>query len=312
MLRCCSSRSVLGLRDLHASDIAGPNRLRRYKFLAAILAVGVVLSSPVAAHVASGAEDGGVAGHLATRLPAVEPPPPLWREVWIGADATSRSWLVYSGITIAPYSAIHDDGLRFRFASGYGQYRWQGKTTTADGARARGSGDFTYVDGLVGYLKRYGPLTAKAFAGLTLSSHSIRDLVLPNGTGFDPGEEPISGGEIGVKLALELWLNLGSRAWSSLDVNWTDAHDTFAARWRGAYRLWPSVSLGVEAIVNGDRRFDVGTLVEAPELERLNRRGGAFIRYEWFGGELSLAGGVSSSSDEGTRPYATFNWIIQF
>lgn len=276
------------------------HRLRWNAIFAFVLAVATAIAPPV------------TADDTAATSPVDQPETPLWREVWIGADATPRSWLIYSGMTIAPYSAIHDDGLRFRFASGYGQYRWQGKVAAGDGERARGSGDVTYIDGLVGYLKRYGPLTSKAFAGVTFSSHSIRDLVLPNGTGFDPGEEPISGDEFGAKLALEFWLNIGSDAWSSLDLNWTQAHDAYSVRWRGAYRLWPTVSLGLEAIVNGDGRYDVGALVEDPGFEHLNRRGGAFIRYEWFGGEVSLAGGVSASRDEGTKPYMTLNWITQF
>lgn len=30
-----------------------------------------------------------------------------WREVWTGADATQDSWLIYSGMTLSPFSHIH-------------------------------------------------------------------------------------------------------------------------------------------------------------------------------------------------------------
>jgi hypothetical protein len=45
-------------------------------------------------------------------------------------------------------------------------------------------------------------------------------------------------------------------------------------------------------------------------------RGGAFLRYEWDGGEISAAGGLSGdfsgvASGE-ADPYATVNWITQF
>ena len=57
--------------------------------------------------------------------------------------------------------------------------------------------------------------------------------------------------------------------------------------------------------------------------ERLigNARIGAFVRYEWFGGEISASGGLAGdiSGDHGNldllqRPaaYGTLNWIIQF
>lgn len=250
----------------------------------------------------------------ATSVHADEPPeaPPFWREVWLGADATTHTWLVYSGVTLSPLSGIHDDGPRLRFATGYGGYRWHGGTRTSTGERARGAGTTVFADGLVGYLKRLGPLTAKAFVGVSLSGHTVTDLVQPLGIPVAPDEAPIHGQEIGIKTALELWLNIGSRAWSSLDLTWTQAHDTYAARFRAAWRAWPTVSLGVEAIVNGDRRHDIGRLVAEPDLAHVEKRGGAFARYEWFGGEISLAGGISAAPDDGLKPYATLNWITQF
>jgi hypothetical protein len=45
-----------------------------------------------------------------------------WREVWVGADASTHVWLVYGGMTIAPFSDMFSDGLRLRVASGYGGY----------------------------------------------------------------------------------------------------------------------------------------------------------------------------------------------
>ncbi|MEQ1653614.1 MAG: cellulose biosynthesis protein BcsS [Hyphomicrobium sp.] len=238
---------------------------------------------------------------------------PFWREVWIGADATSTSWLVYSGATLSPLSGIHDDGPRLRFATGYGGYSWRGRSQATDGTVARGAGTTLFADALVGYLKRLGPLTAKAFAGVSLSGHTVTELVQPLGIPVAPGEEPIDGREVGAKAAIELWLNIGARAWSSLDLNWTSAHDTYSARLRAAWRAWPTVSIGAEAIVNGDRRYDIGDFVAAPGLEYLERRGGAFARYEWFGGEVSLAGGVASApGNDGVKPYATLNWITQF
>lgn len=254
-----------------------------------------------------------LAGPTSTAEPGTAAPEPFWREVWIGADATTSSWLVYSGITLSPLSGIHDDGPRLRFATGYGGYRWKGTARTTEGEIARGAGTTFYADILAGYLKRFGPLTAKAFAGVSLSGHSVTSHFQPFDVPVAPNETPIDGREIGVKAALEFWLNIGTRGWSSLDLNWTSAHDTYSARFRAAWRAWPTVSFGGEAIVNGDQRHDISEFMSEPGLEHIERRLGAFARYEWYGGEVSLAGGIASAPDDGgTKPYATINWITQF
>jgi hypothetical protein len=48
-------------------------------------------------------------------------------------------------------------------------------------------------------------------------------------------------------------------------------------------------------------------------------RGGVFVRYEWQGGEISLAGGVAGqvfkdakSIKSMTTPYATATWLMQY
>lgn len=239
-------------------------------------------------------------------------PPPFHREVWSGADVSHNSWLVYSGLTLAPWSGIHDDGVRFRFAGGYGKYDWKGSKPVKNGERIRGSGVTSSGDMLVGYLLRLGPLTAKAFAGISYSSHTVTELYQPLGEPLSPGEEPFNGAEFGAKAAIELWLDLNSTSWSSLDLGWTNAHDTYAARLRLGWRALPTVSFGGEAILNGDSRYKVGRLLDDPDLNEVNRRVGGFARYEWFGGEVSVAGGLSYVGALAPKPYVTANWITQF
>lgn len=251
---------------------------------------------------------------------------PLWREVWTGVDASENAWLTYGGITVSPWSSVHDEGLRFRFAAGYGKYvsrgafKFDATTDPSDDlidVRFRRAGAIAYADALAGYLWRLGPLTAKAFAGLSIIDHDTTDtyrapgFVLPDGR---PAEIHIAlaGDEIGVKTALELWLNIGSSAWSSLDLAWTSAHQTYSGRVRVGWRAWPTLSIGVEGIVNGDDSYAITEQVRSLDLERMERRGGAFVRYEWYGGEISLAGGVVASESAGLSPYATLNWINQF
>lgn len=264
----------------------------------------------------------------------------FWREAWIGADATPSSWLVFSGVTLSPLSGIHDDGPRLRFATGYGGYRDKGRfehlydPKNGDPkvnvvAPYQRSGATNYFDASIGYLWRLDPLTAKAFVGFSSITHRRDDWIdiqhvphevlgelrdycgdLRNCLNFGGASD---GEEFALKLALELWLNIGHRGWASLDLNWTGAYETYSARFRTAWRAWPTVSLGIEGILNGDLHHTLGKLSEEFDASDIERRGGAFARYEWYGGEVSLAGGMASApGGDGVRPYATLNWITQF
>jgi hypothetical protein len=243
-----------------------------------------------------------------------------WREVWSGADVSTNVWLVYSGITVAPWSHIHGDGVRFRAVGGYGQYRYSDAVAIDDGAPHDFAARTYFADLLVGYLKRLGPLTAKGFVGVSTISHDIEP--------FD-GETLVNGDETGVKGVVELWLNMGERGWGSLDLSWSAAHDTRAARLRTGYRVLPTVSLGLEGGINidaqGECRIKGGaddgcraTYDTRDAVDLLDYgRGGAFVRYEWAGGEASLSGGALGGSFRGGRsssvdPYVTFTWITQF
>lgn len=245
----------------------------------------------------------------------LEPPQPQygWRQMWSGADAIHDVWLLYSGVTLAPWSAdIHSDGIRLRASGGYGEYSYtaQSLVTTDCGAPARDACQFkkqrfnvahTYIEALVGYQKRYGELTAKAFVGIAGISHTFDKQDLGNET---------SGDSYGVKGTLELWLNLWSTAWTSLDLSHATAHDTSAARWRAGWRVLPTLSIGPEL------RYDSNSSLDKNLAEQYAARAGGFVRYEWNGGEISLASGVSErvvdSEQQGQDVYGTANVLIQF
>lgn len=244
---------------------------------------------------------------LASAATADEPAQPQygWREMWAGADATKDVWLLYTGVTIAPFSDdIYSDGWRFRMAAGYGQYRYDAAmpVSTPCGPplysrcayqHRTGRGTYAYTEALVGYHMRLGELTAKAFGGAIFASHG-HDLI--------PRDDDLAGTEIGAKGVIELWLNLGTTAWTSLDASFTTAHDTLAARWRLGWRALPTLSIGPEL------RFDENAGGSAS-------RAGAFIRYEWLGGELSLAGGVAGGmfdDADDMSPYGTLNVLFQY
>jgi len=229
---------------------------------------------------------------LLSPLPALADPADSygWQEFWTGVDASNHVWLAYSGATIAPSSDIFSDGVRLRAAT-VGKYSYVGERNAREQSFAAQTG---FADALVGYLERLGPLTAKAFVGISAIEHDVRP--------YDP-QNPVQGRAYGPKGVVELWLNMGESAWSSLDASWTSAHETYAGRMRTGYRLFDDVSIGLEARVNGNA------------LDK-DARGGAFLRYAWHGGEVSLAGGLAGRFFDDARdmhdPYATFCWLMQY
>jgi hypothetical protein len=265
---------------------------------------------------------------VAAPAAADEFPVHRWREVWAGADVSSDVWLLYSGVTIAPFSHIHGDGLRFRAVGGYGRYNYAGERTAIGGQPARRieyHAETGFADLLVGYLMRFGPLTAKSFVGASVIGHQI-----------DPFDEDnlVSGDDFGVKGVLELWLNIGTDAWGSLDLSWSSAHDTRAARTRLGYRVLPTLSFGLEGGLNIDAQGDCDLGVKETSACKLQMskldasdsdgvsyfdyaRVGTFVRYEWAGGEVSLSGGALGGSfkhdvSSEVSPYVTVNVLTQF
>lgn len=228
-----------------------------------------------------------------------------WREAWGGADVSKDVWLLYTGVTIAPYSKdIYSDGWRLRLNGGYGEYHYS--QTVHDCSQAIAAGNLcrsvslpvfvnhTYAEALVGYHLRLGELTAKAFGGFSMIDHKLA------GGSVDT---QIQGFEAGVTGALEFWLNIGTQGWTSLDLKYTTAHDTGSVRWRAGWRVAQKLSVGPELRLDTNVYDDAG-------------RAGAFARYEWLGGEFSVAGGYASSIDGGLSldpaPYFTVNLLNQF
>ena len=219
---------------------------------------------------------------------------------------------------------MHEEGLKLRASGGYGEYTYSDRVGPADPVADPRDREATfhakthYAEILIGYLMRFGELTAKVFVGPSIIGHDIS----PADT-----ETVVIGDEIGVKGVLELWLNMGERGWGSLDMSFSSAHDTASARARTGYRIWPKLSLGVEAAVNvdaqGQCRMDVSDAAGCRyDYERKARlmdygRAGGFVRYELERGELSLSVGAlgdkfSRNGKTEISPYATVNWLTQF
>jgi hypothetical protein len=222
--------------------------------------------------------------------PAASAPPgatPPGFELWAGADATSHAWSVYSGVTYAPFGPLAVDGWRLRIVGGYGEYHYRGGHAVDDATVA---GTVTFANFLVGYQTKVGAATIKAFAG---ANADLQDLV--------PGDPDNAVGDhaIGWKAVLEAWFDVTATSWAALDLSFASSHDNYSSRLRVGYRLWPELSLGLEAGAFGNAESESG-------------RGGAFVRYQWTGGEISLSAGVSGDIQEPANPYGSVVWLTRY
>ena len=222
-------------------------------------------------------------------------------ELSAGAQAFRHAWSLYSGVTAAPFSSVQQDGTRLRAIVGYGTYSYSGRRAVGVGSETvEFKGSAAFSDLLLGYHKQLGPLTLKAFAGLTAAEHQV--------TPDDP-ETAIRGAGFGGKVVLETWWTLSQHAWSSVDVSWASLYDSYAARARLGWRLLPALSAGLETGAAGNEECDIVRL-------------GGFLRYEWAGGELSASGGLSNDQllegregrdlAQSSVPFATLSWLTRF
>lgn len=208
-------------------------------------------------------------------------------ETWTGAEATRHSWSTYTGVNWAPFGKLGEDGIRLRLSGGYGEYRYAARV---DGVTQSIYGTAAFADLLVGYQMAFGGLTLKAFAGATFDGHLL-----------DPFDETnkTEGAATGVKGAIESWLNLSPSSYAQLDLSYGTAHSTYNSRARLGYRLTNTISLGLEGGAFGN-------------AAGRNGRGGAFVRYEWLAGELSLSGGMSGDLAAPRNPYGTLVYRTWF
>lgn len=225
-----------------------------------------------------------------------------WAQVWTGADAMRDVWLIYSGVTLAPWSAhIHEPGWRLRATTGYGEYAYRLMDAAAGPLE---TGHVAYGTAQAGYQWRLGELTAKVFGGLAYIDHMVRPTA---------SKGHLVGADWGPRADVELWYNFSPTQWTSLNASFTTAHDTASLRWRYGVRLWDFLSVGPEI------RLDTNaSLYESwgDVFHEYEGRAGAFAAASWNGYELSVAAGVASyvkglrPSEE--TPYGTVNLLIPF
>jgi hypothetical protein len=199
-------------------------------------------------------------------------------EAWAGAEAFGRIWSLYTGTTVAPFAPLAVDGLRLRAVAGYGDYR---------------TGTVGFADFLLGYQAQLGTFTIKVFGGVMLATHNAAD----------PFSE-LDGTDFGAKGVVETWWNITDQVWLNTDLAYGSLHDTYMARMRLGWRLTPQLSLGLEGGAAGSLATDIA-------------RAGAFLRYEWASGEVSVSGGVAREGfdlvwDDTTGAYATLSVLTRF
>lgn len=251
-------------------------------------------SAALAAVVAGMLGGAGQAVLAQQQAPADGAAPPPRVEMWSGGEGFPHFWSVHGGATVAPFGGIRDDGFRLRAVLGYGDYY--------------GAGTATAGDLLIGYHQQHGTVTIKVFAGLTVVDYTPRE----------PGSVLI-GTEHGAKGVLEAWWNITDEAWASLDLSVSSTHLDYGGRLRLGWRLWPELSAGLEAGSGGmaEGVFAPDAAAAGQALEHDTSRVGAFLRYEWEAGEVSVSGGWAVDGtwrerEGGPGPFGTVSLLTRF
>lgn len=218
------------------------------------------------------------------------------QEFSVGVEAARHAWSLYSGVTLAPFGSLGEDGWRLRAVGGYGAYSYSGLRAVGVGSQiVKFRGTVSFADLLLGYHQQVGPLTLKLYAGAMATQHLIDPV--------DP-EAQVQGEAFGAKAVLETWWTVSEQTWASLDLSYGSVHESYWGRLRLGWRLVPVVSLGLEASGAGNSDGDAARL-------------GGFLRYEWDGGEVSASAGLMSDwagiEKIDTRgAYATIAWMSRF
>ena len=215
-----------------------------------------------------------------------------WRSTWVGGELVGSDWAIYIGTTSVLFGDdIRENGWRLRTVGGYGRYSYEADRMVGGSAqRMSFDGHHGFGDVLIGYQQQFQDWTIKGFIGVTTARH----VVLP----FDLQNE-VTGSAYGITGALETWWNTSEQGWLNTNFNLSTLFNSYRVSARWGYRLWPSVSLGLEAGIVGNSDYSAA-------------RAAGFGRYEWSAGEFRLSAGVSADRDHETSPYASMNFVFHY
>lgn len=212
-------------------------------------------------------------------------------ETWFGATAGRESWSAYTGTTLSPFGAITAEGWRLRYVGGYGAYTYDGSSS---GGPLEYDATFGFSDLLIGYQKQFGALTAKAFAGPSAITHTIRP----------PDPDFRNRSEFGVKGALELWFNMSDVLFVKSDVAaayyFDNAEQFHHVSWRaaGGLRIASDFKVGAEGALITQRSYE-------------SYEAGLFAGYQWHALDLTLAGGAIKD-DTGSGAYVRGSIFVRY
>jgi hypothetical protein len=203
-----------------------------------------------------------------------------------GGDVVSDSHFAWSGIGGALSQNLHEDGPRFRIAGSVGRYRYR------TGAVAGGVNEGRVTSGelMIGFQRTYGPTIATAFIGAHVEDQK---LAAP-----DPGHRA-QGTSAGIKAALELFRRFGPETVATASASFSTVHRANQARATLAREHPFGISLGLEAALNDDTRYN-------------EPRAGVFVQGRYGRTALALSGGYLSNSDKGSGAYSTLSLFAPY
>lgn len=220
-------------------------------------------------------------------------------EYWIGVEGFRHVLSLYGGVTWAPFATMNESGLRLRAAGSISRYDGAHAYTTVvnvgnavveQTALDRTNSTKQSAHAMIGWQWTTGPLTTKAFAGLAFAGE--RHVSSVSG-------QTDRANAMGAAAALEMWYNLSSASWATLDLLYTGTHRDVSARLRWGFRLNDKVSVGPEVAWAGNQGGDL-------------TRGGAFMRYDNGLSEFNISVNAARASNAAPSLYIATQWMQRF
>ncbi len=205
------------------------------------------------------------------------------REIYSGVSASGGAVFGYLTGVAAIGGGLYSPGWRMRAMAGHGRYSYFSAAT-----RIRGK--VSAVEVMPGFQLVRGRFILKLYGGAHFERHDLNR--------SDPGNAK-KGNRLGLKGVGELWVDIGKKAFASLDVSYSSVYSARAAKARLGWRVLRSISLGPELGAFGTRGYK-------------ERRAGSFMRAEFgrFAGNLS--GGFVRKRGGKRAGYGEFSLEVKF
>jgi hypothetical protein len=228
---------------------------------------------------------------VGTVAATADPTPPfdwLTRRLFFfaGADIARDTAFGWSGIVVAPFAHLDEDGTRIRIFGGHGRYRYD------TGAVPGGinTGLITSGELLIGRRIAFDAVTLVAYAGAHVEHHALQ--------APDPAN-PVAGTSAGLKALLEVHWRALHNFVATASLSASTVNRSYTARASLVHEFQPAFQLGGEAAAFGDARY-------------AEQRAGVLIRTKLTSAELTLAAGLLSNSNKGSGAYTTLTLYAPF